>query len=119
MFEEAFTIVNRAAEKFLALVTQFDRLQRAQLRNQGGRDCLRRVVERIIKALHRSFITPFDREDIHTLATRLDDILDNMDETASSLRGFPYREADAGRRAMARIIHDCCGQLATGAPVVP
>jgi predicted phosphate transport protein (TIGR00153 family) len=35
--------------------------------------------------LHRSFITPLDREDIHRLISRLDDILDLIEETAQSI----------------------------------
>src|SRR5262249_5346381 len=45
-------------------------------------------VEKIIKALDRTFITPFDREDIHTLATKLDDILDHMEETSHRFEVF-------------------------------
>ena len=38
---------------------------------------------RLTCTLDLSFITPFDREDIHTLASLLDDVLDNMEETAN------------------------------------
>lgn len=36
----------------------------------------------IIQRIDRSIITPMDREDIHTLATKLDDVIDLIDETA-------------------------------------
>jgi len=82
MFEEAFTIVNRSACKFLTLVTQFDRLQERSNELKEEENACDQVVKRIIVALDRTFVTPLDREDIHTLATRLDDILDNIEETA-------------------------------------
>ncbi|HXC93693.1 MAG TPA: DUF47 family protein, partial [Geobacteraceae bacterium] len=39
----------------------------------------------IIKKLNKSFITPFDREDIYSLASALDDILDLIDGCAQRL----------------------------------
>ncbi|MBA9003125.1 MULTISPECIES: DUF47 domain-containing protein [Thermomonospora] len=36
----------------------------------------------IVHRLNETFITPFDREDIHTLAVRLDDVMDEMEEAA-------------------------------------
>ncbi len=40
----------------------------------------------IIDKLNRTFITPFDREDIHALASELDDIVDLIESTASRMR---------------------------------
>src|SRR5437879_8633829 len=38
------------------------------------------VTHEIVKKLNTTFITPIDREDIHDLATRLDDVLDYIEE---------------------------------------
>ncbi|MHB1423899.1 MAG: DUF47 domain-containing protein [Gemmataceae bacterium] len=111
MFEEASVVLNRAAEKFLALVTQFDRLQERSNELKEEEAACDKVVERIIMALDRTFITPIDREDIHTLATRLDDILDDMEETAHRFSAFRMEKATPAAAAMARIIHECCGHL--------
>ena len=79
LFDEAAIIISRASGKFLDMVTVFDRLPaRSNELKLEERSC-DEVVGRIIKALDRSFITPFDREDIHTLAAKLDDIMDNME----------------------------------------
>jgi uncharacterized protein len=111
MFDEASLLLNGAADKFLALVTQFDRLvERSNEIKQDEHAC-DRIVERIIKALDRTFITPLDREDIHTLATRLDDILDNMEETAHRFASFRISKPTPAAEAMARIVHECCGHL--------
>jgi uncharacterized protein Yka (UPF0111/DUF47 family) len=69
-------------------------------------------VGRIIKALDRSFITPFDREDIHSLASRLDDVLDNMEETAHRFEVFRIDKPTSETVVLARIIQDCCTHLA-------
>jgi uncharacterized protein Yka (UPF0111/DUF47 family) len=111
LFDEAAGILSRAAGKFLDMVTESDRLvARANELKLEERLC-DEVVARIIKALDRSFITPFDREDIHTLATKLDDVLDNMEETAHRIEVFRFEKATPQAVALARIIQECCLHL--------
>src|SRR6185437_2623484 len=112
MFDEASALLNRAADKFLAMVTQFGRLMERSNEIKEEEHACDVVVERIIKALDRTFITPMDREDIHTLATRLDDVVDNMEETAHRFVTFRIEKPTPSAEAMARIIHECCVHLA-------
>src|ERR1700690_689132 len=51
------------------------------------------VTHEIVTRLDRTFITPFDPEDIHELASRLDDIMDRIDSTARRARIFRVDEA--------------------------
>ncbi len=44
-----------------------------------------RITHAILSRLNSTFITPFDREDIYSLASQLDDVLDNMEEAADML----------------------------------
>ena len=46
------------------------------------------ITHTVIDKLNRTFITPFDREDIHALASGLDDVLDNIEGVASRLALF-------------------------------
>lgn len=111
MFDEVAAVLTQASKKFLEMVTAFDRLpERAADLRKEERTC-DAVVERIIKALDQSFITPFDREDIHSLATRLDDVMDNMEETSHRFDVFRIDRPPAAAVQMARIIHDCCLHL--------
>src|SRR5262245_43514457 len=41
------------------------------------------MVHDLVRELNRTFITPFDREDIHDLCTSLDDVVDLINSTAS------------------------------------
>ena len=50
------------------------------------------ITHKCIDALHRTFITPIDRADIHRLIRRLDDIIDSVDSAAS--RMMLYEMAD-------------------------
>ena len=111
MFDEAAAIVTRASAKFLEMVTKFDRLAERSNDLKKEEHEGDEVVGRIIQALDKSFITPFDREDIHTLATSLDDVLDNMEETAHRFGVFRMEHPPAAAEAMARIIHECCVHL--------
>ena len=111
MFDEAAGLLTQAADKFLALVTQFDRLQeRAAELKREERAC-DEVVGRILTSLGRSFLTPLDREDINALATSLDDVMDNMEETAHRFMAFRVERPTPAAVALARIVHECCAHL--------
>lgn len=111
MFEEAATLLTRAAGKFLDMVTEFDRLAARSNEIRFEEHAADEVCGRIIDALDRSFITPFDREDIHTLATSLDDIMDNMEETAHRFEAVRIDKPTPEAIALARIIQECCLHL--------
>jgi uncharacterized protein Yka (UPF0111/DUF47 family) len=111
MFDEAAAVMTRAAAEFLALVTEFNDLPARSAEMKRLETTCDQVVERIIQALDRSFITPFDREDIHALATSIDDVLDNMEETAHRLAVFRIDRPTAPAVAMARIIQECTRHL--------
>jgi uncharacterized protein Yka (UPF0111/DUF47 family) len=65
-------------------------------------------VEKILKALGRTFITPLDREDIHALATSLDDVMDNMEEAAYRLTTFRIDKPTTEAVKMALLIQKAC-----------
>ena len=111
MLDEAIVVISRAAGKFVEMVTKFDKLdERARdLKNEEVK--CDAVVERIIKALNVCFITPFDREDIHTLATSMDDVLDNMEETAHRIAVFRIAQPTPETVTLSRYILECCGHL--------
>src|SRR5437867_1510798 len=108
MFEEAAGIITRAAGKFLDMISAFDRLSARSNEIKFEEHACDEVIGRIIKALDTSFITPFDREDIHTLATSLDDILDNMEETAHRFVVFRIDRPTPETISLAQIIQECC-----------
>ena len=49
------------------------------------------ITQKCIEALHRTFITPIDRADIHRLMKRLDDIIDSIDSAASRMVLYDLR----------------------------
>lgn len=68
------------------------------------------LTHEVIQRLNRTFVTPLDREDIHTLARTLDDVMDAIDASATILRLYHIDSVRPGARELARIIVDCTEQ---------
>jgi predicted phosphate transport protein (TIGR00153 family) len=64
------------------------------------------LTHQITNKLNKSFITPFDREDIYTLAVALDDICDYIDAGVRAVVMYGIREQNNYSRQLARIIRD-------------
>ena len=62
------------------------------------------LTHEIIQRLHRTFVTPLDREDIHALARSLDDVMDAIDASASLVRLYRLDGVRFGARELAQII---------------
>jgi uncharacterized protein len=64
------------------------------------------VTREVLLAIRRSFITPFDRGDIHDLITALDDTIDQMHQTAKATLLYETCEFEPGMRRMGDIIEE-------------
>src|ERR1035437_8469075 len=90
--DEAFTeIFIRDGENLLAaaralegMVVTFDRLDERVAAIQALEHEGDEIDTEIATRLERAFITPFDREDIHELTSRLDDVVDGIQEVAET-----------------------------------
>src|SRR5687768_5798269 len=51
-----------------------------------------RVTAETVRLINRTFVTPFERDDIRRLAGSLDDICDHMDEAAADVRLYDIKE---------------------------
>ena len=65
----------------------------------------------VMQRLHKTFVTPIDREDIHTLARSLDDVIDAIDDSAAMLRLYQIGRVRPDARDQVRIIVACAEQL--------
>ena len=94
-----FTMFSDIAKNLIAgahaLVDLFDNYQshderRAEIKRieHIGDD----LTHSVLTKLSQTFITPFDREDIHRLASSLDDVLDFMNAAAERIVQFPDAE---------------------------
>ena len=65
----------------------------------------------VLLRLHRTFVTPIDREDIHALALALDDVADAIDDCAKLMQLYRLDRVRPGVRELARIILDQTNQV--------
>lgn len=64
-----------------------------------------------LSQLHTSFITPFDRDEIHQLINGMDDILDIIQDVAESMSLYDIRKVPAEAKIMAEVTEKCCGSV--------
>jgi predicted phosphate transport protein (TIGR00153 family) len=58
----------------------------------------------VLLRLHRTFVTPIDREDIHALALALDDVADAIDDCAKLMQLYRLDKVRPGVRELARVL---------------
>ncbi len=69
------------------------------------------IIHDITHSLHRTFVTPIDREDILELAGQLDDFIDAIDEVAQYTLEYKIEETTEYARHLATIIVSCADEL--------
>ena len=111
LFAAAGQNVATAAAKLRDLVTEFDRLDERiaeiqMLEKQGDK-----IDHEISARLEESFVAPFDREDIHDLTVRVDDVVDFIQAIAESLAIYDVRQPTNEARLMAGILATQASEL--------
>jgi predicted phosphate transport protein (TIGR00153 family) len=66
------------------------------------------ITHRTFDKLNLTFITPLEREDIHELASRLDDIVDHIDSTASRLVIYGVKKPTDEAKLLAQVLTRTC-----------
>ena len=71
---------------------------------------------KVFDELNQTFITPFDREDIHNLASQLDDVMDLINDGAKRTILYHPNEIPIEMTQMAELIKECalCLEIAMG-----
>ena len=69
------------------------------------------VTHNLTVKLNKSFITPFDREDIYTLSVALDDVIDYIDAAARAILMYDIREINEHTRGFAKVIQSLAIEL--------
>ena len=101
LFESSAQNIVRAAKCLQTLVSDWGSIdtrvgELTQIEHQGDT-----ITHEIMKELNRSFITPFDREDIGTLAHSLDDITDLIHATADTMLLYKVKAPERHVKEMA------------------
>ncbi len=70
-----------------------------------------RITHETVAQLHKTFITPLDRDEIHQLITRMDDILDLTQDVAQTIALYDIQRATQESITLAEITLSCCERV--------
>lgn len=70
-----------------------------------------RLTHAVIDLLNRTFVTPFDRDDMYRLASVIDDVCDHVDEAADNIDAYEVREVPLKARQQAEVIYRAASRL--------
>src|SRR6201990_2178823 len=113
LFEEVADSVARMGGLLKEVVSEpdFDKRGALILQLEAQEHVNDDLTHRIFTELGRNFITPFDREDIHYLASALDDICDYIYATAKKINFYKVNPNDTGIQKMADLIEQATEQV--------
>jgi predicted phosphate transport protein (TIGR00153 family) len=119
---EFFVLFSQAAENAVEITSLLKELLGAF--PEDGRELISQIKEhehegdrlttQLVGLLNRTFVTPFDRDDIFRLATSIDDICDLVDEAALNVELYDVRRIPERAREQADVLHRASEQLAAG-----
>jgi len=105
LFDQASTNVVEISRALVRLLEAFpaedgDLLREIKdLEHEGDR-----LTRALVDLLNRTFVTPFDRDDIYQLATAIDDVCDHVDEAAGNIAGYGITEIRPAARDQGQVI---------------
>lgn len=113
LFEEVAEGVGRMGKLIKEVVAEPDFDKRASIISQveDQEHVNDDLTHRVFTELGRNFITPFDREDIHYLASSLDDICDYIYATTKKINFYKVNPNDTGIQKMADLIEQGTAQI--------
>lgn len=114
MFNEAASNIQQAAKLLKQMLeggSDFERYAREikELEHIGDK-----LTHEIIKKLNQTFVTPFDREDIHDLCKTLDDVIDLIDSAANQVVTYQITEYGQEAIRLAQIIVEASDEIVKG-----
>ncbi|MEY3124440.1 MAG: hypothetical protein RLZZ573_960, partial [Pseudomonadota bacterium] len=114
MFNQHADRIVDAAQAFSKLVANYGDVSLRQKYNQEVDNAERaadRVTHDVNKAIHITFITPIDREQIHTLINTMDDVADLIQDSAETMALYDVRHMTEEITRLTDLSVKCCERL--------
>ena len=114
MFNQHADRIVEAARAFSHLVANYSDVH---LREQYNRDvdnaerAADRITHEVNKALHKTFITPIDREQIHSLINTMDDVADLIQDSAETMALYDVRHMTDEIKRLTDLSVKCCERV--------
>lgn len=114
MFNQHADRIVEAARSFSMLVANYSDTQLREKYNQEVDDAERaadRITHEVNKAVHKTFITPIDREQIHGLINTMDDVADLIQDSAETMALYDVRHMTEEITRLTDISLRCCERV--------
>jgi uncharacterized protein len=115
-----FELFNAHAERIVegsrelnAMIGTFKDLDAHAQRIDAAERAADKITHEAISLLHKTFITPFDRDQILQLINAMDDILDLIQDVAESVALYDLRAVTPEAKQLAEICDVCCDRVKT------
>lgn len=103
-FERHGEITVQGAEEFLSLTTTGANIAAKVKRIKEIEHEADTITHRCVEALHKTFITPIERDDIHRLITKMDDIMDYVESGAERIGLYKIKDMTPEVRDLADVL---------------
>ena len=111
LFQEMGAVLITGAERLQQMLNDYSNAKADQTAIKDIEHRGDTLTHEIINTLNKTFITPFDPEDIYALASALDDVLDLIDASAQRFVMYRVEQPTDAARELAGIILKCCHTL--------
>jgi len=111
LFNEHAAEVVQGSRELAALMASGDDLERRAHNVESIEKRADRITRSTIELLHKTFITPIDRDDIHQLISKMDDILDLIEDSAQLMFLYDVRVPTPEAKKLADICVVCCEKM--------
>jgi predicted phosphate transport protein (TIGR00153 family) len=112
LFNQHAALCVKGAEEMVGLMTNFDDLENRVHAVESIEKQADKITYATVDLLHKTFITPIDRDDIHKLITRMDDILDLMEDAAQTVSLYDLKSVTPEAKRLAELCLACCQKVA-------
>ncbi len=113
LFNQHAELGVKCAKEMVALMTNFDDLEIRVHAIETLEKQADKVTHNAIDLLHKTFITPLDRDDIHQLITRMDDILDLLEDAAQTISLYDIKAITPEAKRLAELCLACAEKVKT------
>ena len=111
LFNEHAGQVVQGSRELAALMASGDDLEHRAHNIESIEKRADRITRSTIELLHKTFITPIDRDDIHQLISKMDDILDLIEDAAQLMFLYDVRVPTPEAKKLADICVVCCEKV--------
>ncbi len=116
LFERSVANVATAARLLADLFENYTKLPQKVARMTELEHVGDAITHQIMEQLHRTFVTPLDREDIALLTERLDDMMDFMEDAANAMLLYRIEQPTIRAQELASILVTMTDELAIAVP---